>query len=170
MTPDPATWKRKAFEAAAVVARWALGAFFIYMGLKKAMHPEEFLKLMRQYEMVHNSFLLNSIAASLPWFEVFCGMLLLLGIAVRGTALTLVAVLIPFTWIVLRRALVLQALRAIPFCAVKFDCGCGAGEVFICGKLAENLLQIVVSCWLLTGVGRAFCARHALFPGKSGKG
>jgi uncharacterized membrane protein YphA (DoxX/SURF4 family) len=168
MTTDQAIWKRKAFEAAAVLARWALGAFFVYMGLKKAMHPVDFLKLARQYDMVHSSFLLNSIAAGLPWFEVFCGMLLLLGIAVRGTALALVAVLIPFTWIVLRRALVLQALRAIPFCAVKFDCGCGAGEVFICNKLAENIILIVVSCWLLSGVGRAFCARHALFFRKSG--
>jgi uncharacterized membrane protein YphA (DoxX/SURF4 family) len=111
---------------------------------------------------------LNSIAAGLPWFEAFCGALLLLGIAVRGTALTLVAVLVPFTWLVWRRALALQALRAIPFCAVKFDCGCGAGEVFICGKLAENFLLILVSCWLLTGVGRALCARYALFHGKSG--
>jgi uncharacterized membrane protein YphA (DoxX/SURF4 family) len=169
MTTNQTTWKRKAFEAAAVLARWALGAFFIYMGLKKAMHPEEFLKLTRQYDMVHNSFLLNSIAAVLPWFETFCGALLLLGIAVRGTALTLVAELVPFTWLVWRRALVLQALRAIPFCAVKFDCGCGAGEVHICNKLAENIIQILAACWLLTGVGRAFCARHTLFSVKSGK-
>src|ERR1035438_9694928 len=109
MTENPATWKSRAFEAAAVLARWALGALFIYMGLKKAMHPVEFLKLTRQYEMVHSSFLLNSIAAGLPWFETFCGVLLLAGVAVRGTALTLVAVLVPFTWLVLQRALALQA-------------------------------------------------------------
>jgi uncharacterized membrane protein YphA (DoxX/SURF4 family) len=170
MTAGPTTWKGKALEAAAVLARWALGALFIYMGLKKAMHPEEFLKLARQYEMIHSPFLLNSIAAVLPWFEAFCGALLLAGIAVRGTALTLAAVLVPFTGLVLRRALALQALRAIPFCAVKFDCGCGAGEVFICGKLAENFILILVSCWLLSGSGRAFCARPALFPGKGGEG
>jgi len=167
MTENPATWKSRAFEAATVLARWALGALFIYMGLKKAMHPVEFLKLTRQYEMVHSSFLLNSIAGGLPWFEAFCGTLLLAGIAVRGTALTLVAVLVPFTGLVLRRALALQALRAIPFCAVKFDCGCGAGEVFICGKLAENFLLILLSCWLLSGKGRGFCARHALLSRKS---
>jgi uncharacterized membrane protein YphA (DoxX/SURF4 family) len=135
------------------------------MGLKKAMHPEEFLKLTRQYEMVHSPLLLNSIGAVLPWFETFCGALLLAGIAVRGTALTLAGVLVPFTWLVWRRALALQAARAIPFCAVKFDCGCGAGEVFICHKLAENFLLILVSCWLLWGGGRLFCARHGLFSG-----
>jgi uncharacterized membrane protein YphA (DoxX/SURF4 family) len=169
MTPGPATWQRKACETIAVLARWALGVFFIYMGLKKAMHPVEFLKLTRQYEMVHSPFLLNLIAAGLPWFEAFCGALLLAGIAVRGTALMLVAVLVPFTGLVLRRALALQALRAIPFCAVKFDCGCGAGEVFICGKLAENFILILLSCWLLSGAGRSWCARHALFSGKGGQ-
>ena len=169
MTPESTIYKRKAIEAAAVLARWTLGGIFLYMGLKKAMHPEEFLKLIRQYDMVHTPFLLNSLAAGLPWFEAFCGLLLLTGIAVRGTALTLVAVLIPFTWLVFRRALALESLRAIPFCAVKFDCGCGAGEVFICGKLAENFLLILVSCWLLSGSGRAFCARHALFSAKTNK-
>jgi uncharacterized membrane protein YphA (DoxX/SURF4 family) len=168
MTADPATWQRKAGVAIAVLARWALGAFFLYMGLKKTLHPEEFLKLIRQYEMVHSPFLLNSIAAGLPWFEAFCGALLLTGIAVRGTALVLVAELVPFTWLVWRRALALQAIRAIPFCAVKFDCGCGAGEVFICHKLAENFVLILVSCCLLSGIGRAWCARYALLSSKGG--
>ena len=159
----PRTWKNHLFETVAVLARWTLGLLFLYMGLTKAMHPVEFLKLARQYEMVQSPFLLNSIAAGLPWFEAFCGALLLAGIAVRGTALTLTAVLVPFTWLVWRRALALQAFKAIPFCAVKFDCGCGAGEVFICHKLAENFLLILVSCWLLSGSGRSFCARPALF-------
>jgi uncharacterized membrane protein YphA (DoxX/SURF4 family) len=129
------------------------------------MHPEEFLKLARQYDLARNPFLLNALAATLPWFEAFCGILLLAGVAVRGTALTLAAVLVPFTWIVWRHALALQAVKGIPFCAVKFDCGCGGGEVYICRKLTENFVLILVSCWLLAGNGRAFCLRHALFSG-----
>jgi uncharacterized membrane protein YphA (DoxX/SURF4 family) len=162
------TVKQKTLETAAVLARWILGALFVYMGLKKALDPVAFLKLTRQYDVVHTPLLLNSIAAALPWFETFCGMLLLTGIAVRGTALTLVAILIPFTWLVLRRALVLQAQRAIPFCAVKFDCGCGAGEVYICGKLGENIVLIFLSCWLLLGAGRTWCARYALASSPAG--
>lgn len=157
-------------DSAAVLARWAMGVLFLYLGLKKAMHPEEFLKLVRQYEMVSSPGALNLIAAVLPWFEVFCGLLLLAGVAVRGTALTLVAELVPFTWLVWRRALALQVIRGIPFCAVKFDCGCGAGEVFICHKLAENFILILISCWLLAGGGKAFCARHTLLGGGNGPG
>jgi len=164
MTGDESTGKDRVLETLAMAARWILGALFVYMGLKKAIHPEEFLKLTRQYEVVHSPLLLNTIAAGLPWFETICGVLLLAGVAVRGTALTLATVLVPFTALVWRRALALQALKGIPFCAVRFDCGCGAGEVYICHKLAENFILILVSCWLLSGAGRTFCARHSLFP------
>src|SRR5436305_5522495 len=95
--------KRNAFDWFAVLARWALGVLFIYMGMTKAMDPVNFLKLVHQYQLVHNPGLLNFIAVTLPWFEVFCGLLLLAGIAVRGTALMLVLMLVPFTLIILRR-------------------------------------------------------------------
>jgi uncharacterized membrane protein YphA (DoxX/SURF4 family) len=151
-----------AVDTFTVLARWLLGAAFLYLGLNKALHPVEFLKLARQYDLAQDALLLNSIAAALPWFEVFCGLLLLIGVAVRGTALTLTLLLVPFTLLVLHRALLLQAAQNIPFCMVKFDCGCGAGEEFICRKLPENFLLLVMSAWLLGGRGRKFCARYSL--------
>ena len=150
-------------DIVALLARWVLGALFLYMGLSKALHPEEFLKLVRQYEMVSSPFLLNSIAAVLPWFEVFCGLLLIAGVAVRGTAVMLVLMLVPFTLLVLKRALAIAGVKGLPFCLVKFDCGCGAGEVFICNKLLENSLLIFVACALVAGWGRKFCIRFSLF-------
>ena len=153
---------RKALDFASVVARWVLGAIFIYTGLQKALDPVAFLKLVRQNEHFQTPLLLNSVTATLPWFELFCGILLLAGVAVRGTALVLVAILIPFTGVVWHRALELQATKGIPFCAVKFDCGCGTGEVFICGKLLENAGLILLSVWLLLGMGRALAMRYSL--------
>jgi hypothetical protein len=67
---------------------------------------------------------------------------------------------VPFTWMILRRALALHT--GIPFCAIKFDCGCGAGEVLVCHKLIENTLLILLSAWLLAGRGRKFCLRYRL--------
>jgi uncharacterized membrane protein YphA (DoxX/SURF4 family) len=160
-------WKQKAADFAAVLARWLLGALFLYMGLSKALHPVDFLKLVRQYEMVTNPYLLNSIAAALPWFEVFCGLLLLTGVAVRGSALMLILMLVPFTFVVFKRALGIAAAQHIAFCAVKFDCGCGNGEVFICHKLVENTLLFLLSCWLLSGSGRKLAARFSLFASRS---
>lgn len=162
MNSSASSWRRPALDVAAVLARWLVGALFLYMGLNKALHPVEFLKLLRQYELVHSPLLLNSIAVTLPWFEVFCGSLLLTGVAVRGAALMLVMMLVPFTFVVLDRALAIQSASAIAFCAVKFDCGCGMGEVFICRKLIENAILTLLSVWLLAGRGRWLCARYGL--------
>jgi len=153
---------RPALDIAAVLARWLLGILFVYMGLSKALHPDQFLKLVRQYDLVSSPLILNSIAAALPWFEVFCGLLLLTGIAVRGAALMLAAMLVPFTLVVLKRALAISGAQGLPFCAVKFDCGCGSGEVLICHKLLENGLLLVLSLWLLAGQGRKLAARFTL--------
>ena len=153
---------------AAVLARWWLGGVFIFMGMHKALpHPEAFLKLVRQYDLVTTPFLLNSIGAALPWFEVFCGILLLAGVAVRGAALNIAVMLVPFTLMVLKRALVIAAAKGIPLCAVKFDCGCGAGEVFICHKLIENTILLLLSAWLLTGRSRPLCLCFSLFRDKT---
>ena len=149
-------------DTLSILARWLLGAAFLYLGLYKALHPVEFLKLTRQYDITQDSLLLNSIAAMLPWFEVFCGLLLLAGVAVRGTALTLAAMLVPFTLLVLHRALLLEAAQNIPFCAVNFDCGCGTGKEFICRKLLENFVLFALSIWLLAGRGRRFSVRFSL--------
>ena len=154
---------RGAAEFLAVVARLLLGTAFLYLGLNKALHPVEFLKLLRQYDLTENPLALNLLASALPWFEVFCGALLLAGVAVRGTALVTIGMLVPFTVLIFRRALALKSALSIAFCAVKFDCGCGNGAEFICRKLAENLLLIAVAAWLLSGYGRRFSLRYALW-------
>lgn len=150
-------------DLAAVAARWLVGGLFIYMGLSKALHPVEFLKLVRQYQMVDHHLVLNLVSSALPWFEIFCGLLLVLGVAVRGVALLLVAMLIPFTILIFQRALGIQEARHIPFCTIKFDCGCGAGEVLICRKLAENTLLTALSVWLACWRQHVLCLRANLF-------
>jgi uncharacterized membrane protein YphA (DoxX/SURF4 family) len=153
----------QALDWAAVLGRWLLGGLFVYMGMTKALQPEDFLKLVRQYDMVNTPFLLNGIAALLPWFEVFCGLLLLAGVAVRGATLMLVAMLVPFTLLVLKRAWAIHVTQGTPFCAIKFDCGCGNGEVLICRKIPENCALLLLSIWLLLGHGRRLSARFSLW-------
>ncbi len=138
------------------MCRWFLGAAYLYMGVVKALHPVEFLKLIRQYDLLHNATALDCVAAWLPWFEIACGVFLLAGVTVRGAALVSLTMLIPFTTAVLHRALAIKSLLAISFCAVKFDCGCGTGEEFICRKLVENVLLIAMSAWLLAKPVRTY--------------
>ena len=155
--------KTHTVEFAGLLGRWVLGAVFIYMGLSKALHPEDFLNLVRQYELTNNPIILNSIAAALPWFEAICGLLLVAGIAVRGTALVSVLLLVPFTLVIAKRALALSAIKGVPFTSIKFDCGCGAGEVVIWHKLIENGLLVLLGIWLVAGHGRNWSLRYCLF-------
>jgi uncharacterized membrane protein YphA (DoxX/SURF4 family) len=165
MPMDPLA-KKKRLNIVALLARWFLGGIFIYMGLVKALDPVTFLKLVREYEMVGNSVVLNSIASVLPWFEVFCGVLLLTGIAVRGAAVVLLGMLIPFTLIVLKRALAIASAEGILFCAVKFNCGCGTGDVLICQKLIENSGLMLLALLPLAGLGKKWALRFSLWPTK----
>ena len=148
-TPLAAPNRWSVADALCLIARLLLGAVFLYMGLNKALHPVDFLKLVHQYDVLSHPLALNLVAAALPWFEVFCGLLLFLGIAVRGTSVMLVAMLVPFTLLVFLRALALQKSGGLPFCAIQFDCGCGSGEVLVCRKLAENSLLLALSVVLI---------------------
>ena len=139
----------KAADVASLVIRVALGVILIYMGAHKVGDPAGFLKLVHQYNVLHDHVLLNLVAATLPWFEVFCGALLILGVAVRGTALNIAILLVVFTVLIYFRGKALSAAGSLPLCAVKFDCGCGAGEVMVCRKLAENTGLILMSLWLM---------------------
>lgn len=157
-------------EWVTILFRLVVGGLFVFMGLAKALHPVEFLKLVREYELVEVPFWLNAIAATLPWFEVFCGVLLLAGVAVRGTALVSLGMLVPFTAVVWNRALAIQAAQSIPFCDVRFDCGCGAGDVWICNKLVENGLLVLLSIWLVAQPGSRFRLRFQRGGALAGEG
>ena len=63
---------------------------------------------------------------------------------------------------ILQRALAMHAAGDIAFCAIKFDCGCGAGEVFICRKLVENSVLTLLSAWLVMRQTGACCIRFRL--------
>jgi hypothetical protein len=78
-----------------------------------------------------------------------------------------VSMLVPFTLIVLKRALAIAGAKGLAFCAVKFDCGCGAGEVLICHKLVENGLQILLSCWLVSKSSGRLCGRFSLLQDRN---
>lgn len=146
----------------AVLARGLLGAVLIYLGASKAVQPVEFLKLVRQYQLLDSPLLLNLVSSTLPWFEIFCGLLLLAGVAVRGTAALVLGMLVLFTGAILWRALAEADLSGLALCAVRFDCGCGAGEVLACRKLIENGLLIVTATFLMLSTSSRLCWRHSI--------
>ncbi len=131
-----------------VLLRLGLGGIFLYLGVQKAIDPVAFLKVLREYDLTAKPWLLNGVAAFLPWVEVFCGLLLIAGIGVRGTSALLAILLLAFSVIVTDRALAVYETQSLAFCAIQFDCGCGSGAVHVCRKLAENAALSVVAIGL----------------------
>lgn len=147
----------------ALIIRVILGGSFLYLGATKALHPVELLKLLRQYDALHHFVLLNFVASTLPWLEILCGLFLVLGVAVRGSAVVLCVMLGVFTTAVLIRAQAIHASAGLPFCAITFDCGCGAGEVNACRKLGQNLILMAFSVTLVFQRTDRLCLRHTVF-------
>ncbi len=131
------------------LARLALGICFVHLGLNKALNPTDFLKAVHQYGWVDQTQPLTWIAALLPWFEVFCGLLLVAGVWVRGTAFAVFGMLVFFSGIILHRALRIHETTGIDFVEIRFDCGCGNGAVFVGLKLVENAVLTGLSLVLV---------------------
>lgn len=138
-------------------ARVIVGVLFVYLGTVKALDPVGFLKMVRQFDLLPQPFLLNAVAGLLPWFEIFCGGLLLAGIRPRATALLAGLMLIAFTTLLTVRALAIFHAGQTSLCAIRFDCGCGTGEVLICAKLAENLATVLLAGVVTLSRDHRFC-------------
>ena len=130
-----------------LIARAVLGVLFIYMAISKIADPVKFLKDIHEFRLLPESapVFLNLAAISLPWIEVLCGILLLVGFRLRGASATLLAMLIAFTVAIFIRAMGIHGERDILFCDIAFDCGCGSGPINTCNKLGENLSLIALA-------------------------
>ncbi|MFC1653108.1 DoxX family protein [Planctomycetota bacterium] len=135
-----------------LLARLVFGAVMIYFALPKIAEPLDFLKEIRNYHILPEdpAILLNLVAVCLPWFELIGSLALILGLARRGVGVLFTVLMIAFTAMVLYRATVIHGDIGGAFCDIKFDCGCGRGEVYICHKVLENLglLLLAAYCFL----------------------
>ena len=94
-----------------LLSRLVLGGMFIWLGASKISDPISFLKLIREYGLVppDMSVVLNGMAVALPWLEIWCGVLLLLGVAIRGAGASTLLLLCIFSFAILLRALDIYA-------------------------------------------------------------
>jgi uncharacterized membrane protein YphA (DoxX/SURF4 family) len=135
-----------------LLARLLLGGVFVALAVLKIVEPVGFLKAVRQFGVVAQTdpTLLNAVAAWLPWLELWCGLLLLLGVGVRGAALLVLAMLLVFTPAIASRGLELQRAEG------------GTGVVNVCSKLAQNTGLIVLALIALLVPPRRLALRPEL--------
>ncbi len=170
MSHSPAQGPRRAVSISdrfVFLARVTVALVFIYLGWVKTADPVSFLKLLREFEFTEQALLLNLVAAALPWFEICCGVLLLVGVGTRSVATIFAVLLVGFTTLMLKRALAIHTAEDVAFCAIAFDCGCGSGEVNICKKLAQNVG--LLACALFAAIRESYwlALKPAIFPRNS---
>ncbi len=138
--------------------RLVLGGLFIYMGVNKLDHPIEFLKQIHLYHMLPETppYFLNTTAIVLPWIEILCGVLLVVGLAVRAAALQVLVMLSVFTPAILLRALAIRHETGTAFMDIAFDCGCGSGVVITWIKLLENTGLWLLAAYAVVSGSRRF--------------
>jgi uncharacterized membrane protein YphA (DoxX/SURF4 family) len=98
---------------ASVIFRWAVGLIFIYASADKLFHTSAFAVAVYNYKILPGG-LINLVAITLPWLELVCGILLIIGLFPRGAALILSLLLVVFFF-----ALSLNLYRGIDI-----SCGC----------------------------------------------
>jgi uncharacterized membrane protein YphA (DoxX/SURF4 family) len=97
----------------AVAIRLALGGVFVYAGAVKVIEPVSFAGSIAAYKLLpyFGNFL---VAAVLPWLEVICGLLLIVGCRLKAAALIIILLNLVF----------MAALTAAIVRGLDIDCGC----------------------------------------------
>ena len=155
------SWLRRVDETGVplLLARIILAATFLYMGSMKVGEPFEFLKGIRQYQMLPETpaIYLNATAIVLPWLEIIAGVALLIGLRFRGAAAAIALMLLVFTPAILIRGLHILSEKGGSFFEVVFDCGCGTGPVTIWTKLLGNVGLFILAMLALVSRSRKLC-------------
>lgn len=133
-----------------LLARLAAGGVFVYAGVLKALAPaEEFAYAIESYRVL-NSQLSLWAAYTLPWLELYAGLLLAAGIFTRFNALFIGALILSF------EVLLGQAwLRGLPVTS----CGCfgSGGSNSLTREFTQNLVYLALA-WAAYKYGRAWSA------------
>lgn len=97
----------------ALALRLYLGGVFVYASVYKIGYAAEFAETVASYQIVP-ALAVNAVALVLPWLELICGAMLVLGVRVRTVSAILAALLVVFCV-----AVAINLVRETPI-----DCGC----------------------------------------------
>ncbi|MBA4367371.1 MAG: protein MauE [Desulfobacterium sp.] len=100
-----------------VVFRFILGITFMAASFHKIIDPGQFAQIIYGYGLFPEN-LINLIAIIVPFFELFCGLLLIMGVWKGGACLVINMMLVGFI-----AAISINLIRGY-----EFDCGCFSGS------------------------------------------
>jgi putative oxidoreductase len=93
--------------------RLYLGAIFIYASMYKINYAGEFAETIASYQLAPY-WTVNLLALTMPWLELICGLLLVVGFRSKSAAAIIAALLVLFS-----AAIAISLIRDLPI-----GCGC----------------------------------------------
>ncbi len=142
-----------------IILRILLGGLFIYAAIPKILDPYDFAIDVENYQIL-SGVISHYVALVLPWIELYCGLLLILNIWTRFSALIVSGLLVVF---------LIAILSAITR-DLNIECGCfsyGGKENEVSWlRVLEDLILLAISSYLV------FVDEHKLrlFSKRSTKG
>jgi len=123
-------------EYLALALRIYIGSIFIYASMSKITDPAVFAENIAVYRIMPY-WGLNLTAIILPWLELLCGFLLIIGLRTRATALILAGLFFMFTIFVIINI----------FRGSDITCGCfdEVGEPIGWAKVAQNTTWFIMT-------------------------
>jgi len=138
---------RRAFvlDLIGLLARLGLAAVFLFSGLSKAVDPRETRVAVRAYDLLPES-LVGAVAGVLPYLEIALGLLLVLVMVVRWTAVAAAVLLLVFIG-----GVISAAARGL-----SIDCGCfggggtvAAGQTQYGAEILRDVGFLALAVWLI---------------------
>ncbi len=115
--------------------RIVLGVVFIWASIDKIAHPAGFAEAIYNYRMLPY-WTINLMAIMMPWLELFCGILLIVGVLWRGSAFMIGVLLAVF----------IVALSSALIRGLDISCGCftvDGGHGVAVDLLVRDILMII---------------------------
>lgn len=124
------------------ILRLIIGGLFIYVAFTKMIHPDEFAKAIKNYEMLPLS-VINIMAITVPYIEFFAGLLLIFGVYKKGSSAIIGLMLLFF----------IIALTSAYARGLNIDCGCGFTSLTTENTSKMDLLiRIIEDILMLIGI------------------
>lgn len=126
-----------------LLIRVLLGILFLWASWEKILHPEGFAVAVRNYALLPEV-LIHPVALLLPWVEAFCGVMLITGRLVKGSAF-----IVDILMVIFILAFIINLYRG-----VDISCGCfSVAETAPPGNyfyyLTRDFIILAAGIWLL---------------------
>ena len=146
MTDRLQTTKTRAVGWLVLPTRLALGGIFTFAGVLKLLDPQSFAFAVKGFKVLPDHLIVPT-AFAVPTIEILAGVLLILGLWTRASALTIFLLLIGFTvgmGAVIHRG---ESIKCTCFGKIEWPCSGAIGTCHLIRNSVLGLMAIVIVAW-----------------------